>query len=86
MAAGLWLGGAPARAADCKDPLVGKSRSSVQAGDAERVRRATNNAIGHWQVLARKTYGWRYRFWWKAIDKTVQCTGGAKSKTCKLLG
>lgn len=93
LAASLFLLAAPAGAADCKDPLVGKARSSAQVSDAERVKRATENAIGHWRVLARQNYGWRYRFWSKAVERNVRCTGGASAKTCtvtakpcKLLG
>lgn len=93
LAAGFLLAGTPAGAADCKDPIVGRSRSAAQVSDQERERRATANAIGHWRVLARQNYGWRYRFWSKAQERNVRCTGGASGKTCtvtakpcKLLG
>ena len=81
-AAGLLLAAAPAQAKTCKDAITMQSRSSAQTTDAGREQRARDRAILKWSNLARETYGWAYRFWLRAEDKQVQCSGTAKSKLC----
>ena len=82
VAAGLLLAPASAEAKTCKDVITMKSRSTAQTTDAGREQRARDRAILKWSNLARETYGWAYRFWTRADDKQVECSGTAKSKLC----
>ena len=73
----------PADAAKvCKDAVSAKARSAAQLSDASRERRARDNAIGNWSARARDTYGYAYKFWWRAEEKKVECGGGASAKHC----
>ena len=81
-AAGLLLAAVPAEAKTCKDVITTKSRSTAQTTDAGREQRARDRAILKWSNLARETHGWAYRFWTRADDKQVECSGTAKSKLC----
>jgi hypothetical protein len=82
VAAGLLLSSAPAEAKTCKDVITMKSRSSAQTSDSGREQRARDRAILKWSQVARETHGWAYRFWLRADDKQVECSGTAKSKLC----
>jgi hypothetical protein len=84
-AAGL-VTAAPAGAKEktCKDAVTAKSRSTIKGSDEAREKRAQNNATIKWSKLAQSTYGWSYRFWYRAEEKKVECTGTAKSKTCNV--
>jgi hypothetical protein len=77
---------APAKAKEktCKDAVTAKSRSTIKTSDEARERRAQNNATAKWSKLAQSTYGWSYRFWYRAEEKKIECTGTAKSKTCNV--
>jgi transposase-like protein len=74
----------PADAAKvCKDvPVTAKARSAAQVSDGSREKRARNNAIDNWSNRARDTYGYLYKFWWRAEEKKVECGGGASAKHC----
>ncbi len=85
LAAAMVLGliaVAPAEAKTCKDAVSAKSRSTIKASDEARERRAQNNAIAKWAKQVQSTHGWRYRFWYRADEKKVECKGTPKSKTC----
>ena len=75
-------GDTPAPNPKCKDAVTAQARSTAQLSDATREKRAQEKAICNWGKRARDTYGWQYRFWTKAEDKQVNCSGTAKSKTC----
>jgi hypothetical protein len=73
----------PAHAAkDCRDLVAATSRSSARVSDKEREQRATRHALVRWRAKARQAYGWRYRFWSQAQDRSTSCSGGASSKHC----
>ena len=73
----------PADAAKvCKDAVSAKARSAAQLSDASREARARDNAIANWSARARDTYGYAYKFWWRAEEKKVECGGGASAKHC----
>ncbi|HEU4377135.1 MAG TPA: hypothetical protein VFR73_01075 [Hyphomicrobiaceae bacterium] len=73
----------PADAAKvCKDAVSAKARSAAQVSDTSREKRARDNAIDNWSNRARDTYGYTYKFWWRAEDKKVECGGGASAKHC----
>jgi hypothetical protein len=85
LAAAIAAG--PAMAAkECRNTISAKSRSAARVSDAERERRATRNALARWRVKARQAYGWRYRFWSQAQDRSTRCGGGASSKHCTVSG
>jgi glucose dehydrogenase len=83
-AASLVAAPAEAKEKTCKDAVTAKSRSTIKASDEAREKRAQNNATVKWSKLAQITYGWSYRFWYRAEEKKVECTGTAKSKTCNV--
>jgi len=73
----------PADAAKvCKDAVSAKARSAAQLSDASREARARDNAIANWSARARDTYGYAYKFWWRAEERKVECGGGASAKHC----
>ena len=78
----LMAASPPAYAKTCKDVITAKARSAAQVSDASRERRARENAVANWSARARDTYGWAYRFWRRADDKSVECGGGASAKHC----
>jgi hypothetical protein len=80
----LALSAWPADAAKvCKDaPVMAKARSAAQVSDQSREKRARDNAIDNWSNRARDTYGFVYKYWWRAEDKKVECGGGASAKHC----
>jgi hypothetical protein len=82
VALGIGIAAAPAAAKTCKDEVVAKSRSTIKQSEAAREKRAQDNAIAKWNKIVRATHGWAYRFWLRAEDKKVECTGTPKSKTC----
>lgn len=69
-------------AATCKEPITTRSRSAVHGSDKYRETRARDNAIKHWRTNAQHAYGIGYRFWSRAKDRKVDCSGGAKSRLC----
>jgi hypothetical protein len=81
VALGL-IAAAPAEAKTCKEAVSAKSRSTIKASEEARERRAQNNAIARWAKQAQGTYGWSYRFWYRAEEKKVECKGTPKSKSC----
>ncbi|MBX9591673.1 MAG: hypothetical protein K2X43_20475 [Hyphomonadaceae bacterium] len=82
IVAGLLAAAPPANAKTCKDVVTAKARSAAQVSDDSRLRRARENAIANWSARARDTYGWAYRFWRRADERTVECGGGASAKHC----
>ena len=72
----------PAEAKTCKDVVSAHARSSAQVSDATREKRANDKAISNWGKRAADTYGWAYRFWYRAEEKKVECKGTEKSKSC----
>lgn len=82
LAAGIGFAPPAAEAATCKEPIAAKSRSAAQGSDKYREGRARDNAIKHWRTKARQQYGFAYRFWSRATDRKVECTGTAKSRQC----
>ena len=84
MAAAGLLASSPAHAKTCKDAVTAHARSSAQLSDANREKRAQEKAITNWGKRAADTYGWSYRFWHRAEEKTVECKGTPKSKSCSV--
>lgn len=80
--AALVLGAAPAAAKTCKEPVTATSRSTVQAGEEARTRRATSNAERKWSKEVRAKYGLQYYFWMRAEAKKVECRQTPKSTVC----
>jgi hypothetical protein len=78
----LMAGTTPVAAKTCKDPITTKSRSTAKVSDKRREARAKDGAIAHWRVMARKSYGFAYRFWSRAEDRSVACGGGASGRHC----
>jgi hypothetical protein len=84
LAVGTVVLAARAEAKTCKDIVTANARSSAQVSDTTREKRAHDKAISNWGKRAADTYGWSYRFWYRAEEKTVECGGTEKSKSCKV--
>lgn len=78
----IALGAQPVAAKTCKEPLSVTSRSTIQAGEDARTRRATDNAEKRWSKEARSKYGIQYYFWIRADAKKVECRQTPKSTIC----
>jgi|SoiMetStandDraft_2_1073263.scaffolds.fasta_scaffold443123_1 hypothetical protein len=74
----------PAAAKTCKDIITAHARSSAQVSDETREKRARDKAISNWGKRAADTYGWAYRFWYRAEEQKVECKGTEKSRSCSV--
>jgi hypothetical protein len=72
----------PAVAKTCKEPVTVQYRTSVQWSTEAREKRARANVVDKWRDRARGQYGFVYRFWSRANDRSVECSATAKTTTC----
>jgi hypothetical protein len=84
LAAILVLAGTQAgvAASDCTEVFIGRSRASDPVDRRASEKAAIEGAIAHWRQQVRHSYGWPYRYWASARNKTVKCTGSPGTRAC----
>lgn len=82
--ASLTVSAGATEAKTCKEPITSQSRSTVAGSEADRTRRATDNAQKKWSKDVKAKFGFAYQFWLRADSKSTDCHQTPKSTVCKV--
>jgi hypothetical protein len=78
----LFATAGPVAAKTCKDELTATSSSRIAGSEDARDARGKDNAIKKWVKQAQATYGFSYRYWFRADDRKTDCTRTKATSRC----